>query len=440
MRVRKWIVLLLVCCILCAPAGSRGVVRAEENLTLTETLYVEGGNAEDSASGIMPFSLDAYEDSFGQQLDGIALVIYQQMEANFIEKGSADAFTFEVEDDYGLSFIAVSGDTSGMADVSEKVGYAMSSALGAFLYDHPDVYWLHGINIRSHYSGTYTDSTRTSIKYTISQMDVAPALYYTGAADDAAVEAFEAGVQSAVDTLSAEFVSTDTDYEKAKKIHDWVNAQVTYDYAAATIGGSDYMYAHTAYPVFADGYGEKVVCEGYAKAFKILCDRFGLPCVLVSGMAYTSSGAGAHMWNYVQMPDGNWYAVDATWNDSGDSGYMTYFAVGANTQGFDDTFSAEHVLNATITGEGMSFVFPVLSEEAYDPEVVLQKGDITGDGAIDISDLTYMLQVINKRVSLSELSEAQLAAGNVTGEQIEIDVSDLTMLLQYINKRIASLG
>ena len=67
------------------------------------------------------------------------------------------------------------------------------------------------------------------------------------------------------------------------------------------------MYAHTPYPVFADKYGNEVVCEGYAKAFKILCDRFNIPCTLVSGLAYTGSGSAgeAHMWNLVKMPDEN---------------------------------------------------------------------------------------------------------------------------------------
>lgn len=62
---------------------------------------------------------------------------------------------------------------------------------------------------------------------------------------------------------------------------------------------------------------EGPVCEGYARAFKVLCDRSGIPCVLVDGDAKsssTSAGEG-HMWNYVQIENGKWYAVDVTWND-----------------------------------------------------------------------------------------------------------------------------
>ena len=59
------------------------------------------------------------------------------------------------------------------------------------------------------------------------------------------------------------------------------------------------------------------VCEGYARAFKTLCDRVGIPCVVVTGYARQNSLSSPelHMWNEVQMENGYWYAVDVTWND-----------------------------------------------------------------------------------------------------------------------------
>ena len=62
------------------------------------------------------------------------------------------------------------------------------------------------------------------------------------------------------------------------------------------------------------------VCEGYARAFKVLCDVYDIPCVLVEGYVKntrTDPEAEFHMWNYVKMEDGKWYAVDVTWNDPG---------------------------------------------------------------------------------------------------------------------------
>ena len=59
------------------------------------------------------------------------------------------------------------------------------------------------------------------------------------------------------------------------------------------------------------------VCEAYSRAFKVLCDKINIPCVLAVGNAKGSRGdkGESHMWNEVKMNDGQWYAVDVTWND-----------------------------------------------------------------------------------------------------------------------------
>ena len=67
--------------------------------------------------------------------------------------------------------------------------------------------------------------------------------------------------------------------------------------------------------VFDGNSSTDVVCEGYAKAFKYLCDLSNFSgdvfCYTVTG-----SQGGAHMWNVVQMPDGKNYIVDVTRCDS----------------------------------------------------------------------------------------------------------------------------
>ncbi len=59
-----------------------------------------------------------------------------------------------------------------------------------------------------------------------------------------------------------------------------------------------------------------VVCEGYAKAFKYLCDNSSfesskVACIFVTGTMYPG-GYGGHGWNIVKMPDGKRYIVDVT--------------------------------------------------------------------------------------------------------------------------------
>ena len=50
-------------------------------------------------------------------------------------------------------------------------------------------------------------------------------------------------------------------------------------------------------------------CMAYSYAFQFLCDRAGIPCVLVCN--------DIHMWNQVYL-DGQWWLVDVTASDAGD--------------------------------------------------------------------------------------------------------------------------
>lgn len=75
------------------------------------------------------------------------------------------------------------------------------------------------------------------------------------------------------------------------------------------------------------------VCEAYSRAFKVLCNKVNIPCVLAVGDAkWSATGEGeAHMWNEVKMNDGQWYAVDVTWNDP-----MTgFYAVDPKISGYE---------------------------------------------------------------------------------------------------------
>ena len=69
--------------------------------------------------------------------------------------------------------------------------------------------------------------------------------------------------------------------------------------------------AHSIYGAFVD---RRCVCEGYAKAFKYLCDRARLQCLVVGGRASPPGREpGAHAWNMVNL-DGRIYHVDVTFD------------------------------------------------------------------------------------------------------------------------------
>lgn len=137
-----------------------------------------------------------------------------------------------------------------------------------------------------------------------------------------------------------------SDYEKLAAYRDAICAAVSYHHTAAET--EDYPYGNPwqLISVFDGDPGTNVVCEGYAKAFKYLCDltdfEGDIHCYLVDGWSDGGTGAGAHMWNLVVMPDGESYVVDVTNCDENTLGYPHWlFLAGDDNNGAS---SADYVI------------------------------------------------------------------------------------------------
>lgn len=137
------------------------------------------------------------------------------------------------------------------------------------------------------------------------------------------------------------------------------------------------------------------VCESYARAFKMICDYVGIPCVLVDGVAYNGAGSENHMWNYVEA-EGKWYAVDCTWNDplGGDTGAVsgyeceTYFLIGSQTEtqvgSSKMKFIESHPENNQLFTDGVRFINgPELNATAYVPSIQ----SVTLTAEVEIADV-----------------------------------------------------
>ena len=105
-----------------------------------------------------------------------------------------------------------------------------------------------------------------------------------------------------------------SDYEKGKAIHSYIAEHLTYNKKASEALESDMSY-RAAHSLAGALLGDEmitrgnVVCEGYAKMFKALCDKVDIPCVIVAGDAGLQGQMDTHMWNDVQV-DGNLSAYD----------------------------------------------------------------------------------------------------------------------------------
>lgn len=132
--------------------------------------------------------------------------------------------------------------------------------------------------------------------------------------------------------------SNKSDYEKLKYYRDQICTFVEYDDDAAHGTNVPYGDPWQLISVFDDDSTTNVVCEGYSKAFKYLCDLTsfnddGIECITVSGFMDGGKGAGRHMWNIVKMDDGKYYLVDVTNCDDGSAGNPYYLFLKGYTSG-----------------------------------------------------------------------------------------------------------
>lgn len=86
---------------------------------------------------------------------------------------------------------------------------------------------------------------------------------------------------------------------KIKVFHDTIVLSTDYSL--------NYKYGATPYGPLVGG---QALCEGYAKAFALLCNKVGIENLFVTG----SYNGEDHLWNMVKL-DGNWYNIDTTWDD-----------------------------------------------------------------------------------------------------------------------------
>lgn len=333
---------------------------------------ISGAIAGDSVdSGISLFSLDYYTDSYGAQLDGNAKALYDLLVQNYVVDYSqyleSVDFPFEFPDT--ITFEAVVEDGSfqrkgeSYVQATDDVKTAIQAASDAFSYDYPQAFWFRGSNYGYRVSCVRDGSSSTGYRGTFKNFTFKPANREISENAHTRMGDFMDGVQSAVAELNEQTLGMDME-QKIKRIHDYICQRVTYR-------NDNTLWVHSAASLFLDA-DPAFVCEGYAKSMKIFCYYMGINCACISGTARgTSSGTpGAHMWNYVQMDDGNWYLVDATWDDVGTPPSSRYLLVGRATKGQYITIGEERVEYtsfSTTSAEtaGPVFILPVLAEESY---------------------------------------------------------------------------
>ena len=241
---------------------------------------------------------------------------------------------------------------------ADKVWHALLSDLPYELYWHDKT---EGKGIRFTYSGSFKDVT---FSFTVAQEFRGKDMTTTN------IPNVPAAVQTARSVVAAN--ASKSDHDKLQAYRQYICDQVSYNYAAAR-------------GEYANGYGNpwqllwvfdgdsttNVVCEGYAKSFKYLCDLTeesngwtgDVETINVTGTMGTEN----HMWNIVRIGGGN-YLVDVTNCDTGMKGYpQKLFLRGAVGDGISYTVENTVYTYGTETRTGFAAADLKLSGTDYTP-------------------------------------------------------------------------
>ena len=281
---------------------------------------------------------------FYNQLDNNSKKFYNALEKN---KENMKTGTYEIN--LGTEFTNVLSASDG----EEKLGEYYQSAIEAYTYDNPEIFY---IDFQKIYLNIETTTRGDKKTYKV--------LINSGKNETYLIKDFtKEKVDSAIteiEKIKEYFVQNknQSTYQNIKNIHDYLVETIEYD---QTISRPN------TYNLYGTLIEKKCVCEGYAKAFKYLTDALNIPAVIVSGTGTNSEGnTENHAWNYVQINE-KWYAVDCTWDDPiliggavlTNSTKYKYFLKG------EDEFNKTHIPEGQFTEGGKIFKYPNLSQTNY---------------------------------------------------------------------------
>ncbi len=306
--------------------------------------------------------------------------------------------------------------------IQPELTYDIKAALTAVMEDNPMIFWPSGFTYRYSYYPSYDSSTAI---YTAEVRAVTLTVYFDEMSYASITEVQE-NYAALAETVANFKVNGFNRYEKLKSINDSLCKLITYPERQGYVNGSPYYGPMAHHPTGALLNGS-AVCEGYAEAMKLLCDREGIPCITAVGYG----NGGAHKWNYVQMDDGLWYLLDTTWNDQVTSIYYNWFLIGSLFDGGD------HVNTGAIFNNSISLQYPTLATETYSYTILMADAP-----DVAFNNTNKVLYVGKDIASLNELaSHIGLIDGyeitwtnyyNITGEELTFTNTEATLSKPYL--------
>lgn len=324
----------------------------------------------------------------------------------------------------GSSVIHVENVSFTVAEIS---GFNIKQLMNKLLIDMPyDLYWFDKTKGVSANYAPYNDGSIAYIELTFGISKD-----YAVADNASSLDTAKTGAATAAAAKAAQVVAGNQGkgiYSKLVAYREYITNAVDYNFGAAYTANYPYGDPWQLIYVFDGDPNTNVVCEGYSKAFKYLCDLTwtGSDPEVKCYLAVGKMDGGDHMWNIVSIGGVN-YLTDITNCDSGldDEGNQIQM-IGYPDQLF--LCGAEGGVDAgykAVTTDGaVTYVYDEDTKSIYDQELVLS--------ATKYSPLAFDL---NQLIAL-----ARYAAGITTDESAAIDVNndgiisaaDLTAMAQSL--------
>ena len=283
---------------------------------------------------------------FYNQLEEPSKTIYKAFTQN---KENMKTGTYQIE--LGTSFSDILKQENGQ----EELGKYYQSAIEAYTYDNPDVFYL---NPKKMYLNIETTTRGKNVTYNV--------FINNGNESNYLIDEFNSKEQvdnaiAEIENVKNQVISNRTGnaYEDMKMVHDYLVDNISYDSSISK---------PNIYNIYGALINKECVCEGYARAYKYILDELNIPCILVIGTATNGEGnTENHAWNYVKL-NNSWYAVDTTWDDPviigggilNKKSKYRYFLKGK------ETMDQDHITSGQFTEGGKEFAYPNLSETDFE--------------------------------------------------------------------------
>lgn len=342
-----------------------------------------------------------YQDMTKRSNSEARQALYAELDA-ICKEFTAGAYDAEEYTNWGETFYLVGSTTQ---EDYELTAEELVEIYFTFRNDNPQYFWLANTVLYT------SDSNIVILTYTVYQT-------YTER-----VAALEEIMNTMETVYESQITSDDSSYNKTLKVHDALIEDIEY---------SEDIYEEIAHSIAGAMTSEKsAVCEGYSKVMQLVLNRYNIPNIYVTGYG----NGGGHAWNMVYMNDGNYYWLDATWDDQPYEEFQhDYFLVGNNS--FTD-----HEAD-TPEGTDVDFLYelPTVPDDdfVYDPSldvVTVIKGDINGDTKVNINDLMLCVNHVSKK----QLLEGDAFTAADIDSDGSVSIKDLMRMVNYVSKKTSEL-